>query len=68
MNYDLKYTPKSLREAFSYSQAHLPNTPQGSYFRSVLQDLIDEMEKHRPTGPDGKHNNLHTDTCGCEDK
>jgi len=30
--------------------------------------LIKELDKHRPLGPDGKHGNLHTETCGCSDK
>ncbi len=30
--------------------------------------LIKELDKHRPLGPDGKHGDLHTPTCGCEDK
>lgn len=33
-----------------------------------LQQLIDAIDRHRPLGSDGKHGNLHTDTCGCEDK
>ena len=32
-----------------------------------LQQLIDEIDKNRPLGSDGKHGNLHTHTCGCED-
>jgi hypothetical protein len=34
----------------------------------LLQELIDELDKHRPLGPDGKHGDRHTATCGCEDK
>jgi len=33
-----------------------------------VNKLINEIDRHRPLGPDGKHNNLHTSTCGCEDK
>jgi len=62
------YTPKSLHEAFCYAQTYLPDTDEGNYFRSVLQDLIDILDVHRPLGQDGKHTSLHTETCGCEDK
>lgn len=68
MNLETPYTPKSLHEAFCYAQAFLPTTAQGMHYRSVLQNLIDELNRMRPTGPDGKHGNLHTDLCGCKDK
>lgn len=32
-----------------------------------LQKLVNEIDLHRPLGPDGKHDNRHTNTCGCED-
>lgn len=32
-----------------------------------LQRLINACDDHRPLGPDGKHGNRHTPTCGCED-
>lgn len=35
---------------------------------SRLERLIQECDRHRPLGLDGKHGNLHTETCGCEDK
>ncbi len=28
--------------------------------------LIAEIDRQRPLGPDGKHGDLHTPTCGCE--
>ena len=31
-----------------------------------LQRLINEIDRHRPLGADGKHGDLHTETCGCE--
>ena len=62
------YSPKSLHEAFCYAQAFLPTTEQGIYYKSVLQDLLNELDRMRPLGPDGKHGKLHTDLCGCEDK
>lgn len=33
-----------------------------------LQDVINEIDRHRPLGPDGKHGKLHTNSCGCEDE
>lgn len=30
--------------------------------------LVGVIDVHRPLGPDGKHGNRHTATCGCEDK
>ena len=33
-----------------------------------LTSLINECDRHRPLGPDGKHGDRHTPTCGCEDK
>jgi hypothetical protein len=68
MLYELPYTPKALHELFCYSQSYLSNNDQGNYFRLVMQDLIESMEVHRPLKPNGKHENLHTPTCGCEDK
>lgn len=35
--------------------------------REVLSALIQECDRHRPLGPDGKHGNRHTATCGCDD-
>jgi hypothetical protein len=66
--YSFPYTPKALHELFCYSQTYLPDTDQGNYFRNALQDLLTTLEKHRPLGHDGKHNSLHTETCGCEDQ
>lgn len=33
-----------------------------------IEVLITEIDRHRPLGYDGKHGELHTPTCGCEDK
>jgi hypothetical protein len=30
-----------------------------------IQAVLDECDRKRPTGTDGKHGNLHTDECGC---
>lgn len=33
-----------------------------------IDRLIAEIDQHRPLRADGKHGDLHTPTCGCEDK
>lgn len=33
-----------------------------------LQALCDQIDVHRPLRRDGKHGDLHTPTCGCEDQ
>jgi hypothetical protein len=61
---------KMLRETFCQAQQLVLAS---SDFRARehadrLQRLIVECDRHRPLGADGKHGNLHTNTCGCEDK
>jgi hypothetical protein len=34
--------------------------------RECIEALIAEIDRHRPLGPDGKHGELHTPTCGCD--
>lgn len=62
--------PKMLRETLSVAQARIGNSPYDESRKREhidrLQRLIDECERHRPTGPGGKHGDLHTPTCGCE--
>jgi hypothetical protein len=38
------------------------------YWIECLQTLCDQIDVHRPLGRDGKHGDLHTPTCGCEDR
>lgn len=33
-----------------------------------ISRIIAEIDRQRPLGPDGKHGDLHTPTCGCEDR
>ena len=35
---------------------------------SRIQHLIDECNRKRPTGSDGKHDDRHTPECGCGSK
>ena len=55
---------KALREALCRAQGGRL-TPEDS---DRLSEIITEIDRHRPLGPDGKHDDLHTPTCGCEDR
>lgn len=65
-------SPKLTREALCSAQAYLSayghNDPILRRNVLRLQALIEECDRHRPLGRDGKHGDLHTETCGCEDK
>lgn len=62
---DLKMTRETLACAQSLMRSYVldcrPHTKR-------IGLIIEEIDKLRPLGPDGKHGNLHTDFCGCEDK
>ena len=63
--------PKMLREALCVGQALLANMAtadpgiRDARVASIGR-LITEIDRHRPLGPNGKHGNRHTATCGCE--
>jgi len=61
--------PKQLRETLCVAQSQIGNSELNQDLRQrhmwVLQRLIDECDRHRPLGTDGKHRELHTPTCGC---
>ena len=59
-----RWEPKGLIEQLSEQQTFAPDT----FTRDSIGMLIDILALHRPTGPDGKHGNRHTPTCGCTDK
>lgn len=63
-------SPKMLRETLCVAQTRIINSglDDGRLEHHVarLQLLIAECDRHRPLGPDGKHGNLHTETCGCD--
>jgi hypothetical protein len=71
--YDVPDSPKMLRETLCDAQVHFLNSvwldevPKQAHV-ARLQRLIDACDAHRPLGPDGKHGNRHTATCGCEDQ
>jgi hypothetical protein len=70
-------SPKMLRETLCVAQAGINELIRGGTksaggsmesHRDRLQRLIDECERMRPTGPDGKHGDRHTAECGCINK
>lgn len=69
MKYEVDVLPKQLREALCLAQTrmlHGPNPSTDRHYVDNLQKLIDECDRHRPLGSDGKHGNRHTPTCGCD--
>lgn len=72
------YTGTSLkmtREALCLAQTRLGGcrcgievaAEQDRRASEVLQRLINSVDLQRPLGPDGKHGERHTATCGCPD-
>ncbi len=51
-----------MREHLCAQQTFAPDLHTSAAF----QALIDHLDLHRPLGPDGKHGDRHTPTCGCE--
>lgn len=63
-------TPKMLRETLCFAQSAIelhPDQSRTAAHVARLGRLISECDRHRPLGANGKHGNLHTPTCGCED-
>ncbi len=60
---------KMLRETFCVAQTWfgLSQRPDRVSHIARLQRLIDDCDRQRPLGPDGKHGGQHTATCGCEE-
>ena len=67
--YRIESGPKGLQESCNMALALMGNTkdPNKEIWMGPLRQLLRECERKRPTGPDGKHNDRHTDECGCED-
>lgn len=63
--------PKMLRETLCVAQSAIGNSTVGGSRRREhierLGHLIEQLDVHRPLGPDGKHGDRHTPTCGCKD-
>lgn len=60
---DPRDTLKMIRETLCTAQAF---ATESLGHRARLQRMIDEIDRQRPLGPDGKHGDRHTPTCGCE--
>lgn len=75
-SYALPVSPKSLRETMcvvEFALAELersqPGYNAGGSIASHLErvrEVVAECDRKRPTGTGGKHDNLHTDECGCD--
>lgn len=63
MSFPQQWCPKILTEHLCSQATFAPDRVT----RDEIQHLINVLREHRPVGPDGKHGNLHTQTCGCED-
>lgn len=69
-SYTVPDDPKMLRETLCVAAGVIGRAPDDGRKREHvdrLQRLINECDRHRPTGPNGKHGDRHTPTCGCED-
>ncbi|MBN9375398.1 MAG: hypothetical protein J0I40_08430 [Cellulomonas sp.] len=61
--------PKMLRETLSAAQSAIaasPYTERRPEHVARLGVLIDALDVLRPLGPNGKHGDLHTSSCGCQ--
>ncbi len=63
MPYPTKWCPKLLTEYLCSQLPYVPDTPT----REAIEHLIGVLHSHRPVGSNGKHGDLHTPTCGCDD-
>lgn len=69
--YVVEDTPKMLRETLCVAQTFVGLYCVDSRIQEHmdrLARLIDECDRMRPLGRDGKHGKLHTPECGCYDK
>jgi len=57
---------KMLREALCKEQQHVEEWPGD--IQLYVRHLIKVIDSHRPLDSSGTHGDLHTSTCGCEDK
>ena len=58
------WCPKWLRECLCAQETNAPD----EFTREEIGRLIRLLDLHRPIANDGKHRELHTPTCGCEDR
>jgi hypothetical protein len=68
--YETNDDPKMLRETLCVAQNKILNSPydkaRNMEYAKALQRLINECDRKRPIGFDGKHGDRHTATCGCD--
>lgn len=65
---DERDTLKALRETLCQAESALRATWNDEIDLLRIGRLIAEIDRQRPLGPDGKHGDLHTPSCGCEDR
>jgi len=67
--YEISDGPKMLRETLCIAQTYVGLSEDSRKREHIerLQRLIDECDRHRPVDNSGKHGDLHTSTCGCDD-
>ena len=62
---------KIVGEALAFAETALlhfyPDTGQRAIYAGVIAHLLADVQRQSPTGPDGKHGDRHTPTCGCAD-
>lgn len=58
---DSRDSLKLIRETLCVAQTAVSNQ-----HRERIQRVIAEIDRQRPLGPDGKHGDRHTPSCGCE--
>lgn len=69
MDISVDLSPKQLREAMCLAQSRVVGAALSRSASDAIQMVINECDRHRPLGPDGKHGETrHTLTCGCADK
>lgn len=61
-------TLKMIRETLCVALIGFDESEASRRHIDRLQRLIDDIDRQRPLGPDGKHGDQHTETCGCEDR
>lgn len=69
---DSRDTLKMIRETLCVAQSSLATNEfiatRTQEHSQRLQRLIDDIDRQRPLGSDGKHGDLHTPGCQCEDQ
>lgn len=64
LSFDPLYV-KTLREKLCKAQTY----ESSAVVRDLYQQLINQLDAHRPLGPNGKHGQYRcTPTCGCKER